>query len=95
MNNPSILTVVSDIAQDRIEIEIDGWGGDVIEVLHEGGPWDEARVVPFIEFQEHMMRAIAAGMGLTPLQHARLCGLKPCLSCGAIQAHDGTLPCDH
>lgn len=49
----------------------------------------------FIEFQEAMLRQIAAATGMTPVQHARLSGGKVCLSCGAIQPYLGTLPCDH
>jgi len=45
----------------------------------------------FAEFERQMRQRLADAMGLKPIH----LGLKTCLSCGAIQKADGTIPCGH
>jgi hypothetical protein len=47
------------------------------------------------EHVTEMIRSVTAGCGLTPAEQARLIGAKTCLSCGAYQSIDGSLPCGH
>jgi hypothetical protein len=64
-------------------------------VPYEGVPGANAREVSFAEFQEHMLRQIAR---VTAVPHHLLmhcAGHKQCLSCGAYQSFDGSLPCGH
>lgn len=85
-----ILTVSSDVAENRIEIEVAGW--DPIEInaaLHEGAPW--AGDDSFAALQRHMTRQLGEAFGMKPIHQGR----KTCLSCGAIQTLTGDLPCGH
>ena len=64
-------------------------------VPYEGIPAPDAREVSFAEFQEHMLRQIAHVMAVPHHLLMLHAGHKQCISCGAYQSFDGSLPCGH
>lgn len=89
MTKPAFFSAILTVASDEIGDDARKW------IPREGVPGPSARVMSIDEWKDFMLGHVAAGCGVDRRSLVRPTEPKTCISCGALQSVDGSLPCGH